>query len=418
MRKYSYSQIRKCKEVIFMPEETYKFVIVGGGLAGVSAVQGIREFDKEGSVLLIGKEKSLPYHRPPLSKKLWLGEKRVDEIFVYDEQFYERNSVKVVTGTEVTALNADRKTISCENGSIYRFDRLLLATGGIPRTLPIPGGALDGICYFRYLDDYLRMRSEAAEGKSAVIIGGGFIGSEIAAVLNANKVDVTMIFPASYLVHRVFPEYLGKAIQGRYIERGIKIFAGDKPVSFSREESRFLTHTANGKQIESDMLIVGVGMAPSMELAQGAGLKTGNGIIANEYLQTSHPDIYVAGDNAWFPYLALGRSMRLEHWDNALNQGLWAGRSMAGAHEPFNYMPYFFSDLFEFGYEAVGEVNAELETFADWQKENDTGVIYYLRDGKVRGVMMCNVWDKVDAARELIRKAERVTAEDLRGAIR
>lgn len=401
-----------------MPEETHKFVIVGGGLAGASAVQGIREYDKDGSILLIGKEKNLPYHRPPLSKKLWLGQKRVDEIFVNDEPFYDRNSVTVVTGTEVTALDAGRKTITCENGVTYRFDRLLLATGGMPRTLSIPGGALEEICYFRYLDDYLRMRSEAAEGKSAVVIGGGFIGSEIAAVLNANKVDVTMIFPASHLVDRVFPEYLGKAIQSRYIERGIKILAGDKPVSFSHEESRFLTRTANGNQIESDMLIVGVGITPSIELADIAGLKTGNGIITNEYLQTSHPDIYAAGDNAYFPYLTLGRSMRVEHWDNALNQGLWAGRNMAGAHESFNYMPYFFSDLFEFGYEAVGEVSAKLETFADWQKENDTGVIYYLEDGKVRGVMMCNVWEKVDAARELIRKAERVTTEDLREAIR
>ena len=140
--------------------------------------------------------------------------------------------------------------------------------------------------------------------------------------------------------------------------------------------------------------------------------------MVNEYLQTSDPDIYAAGDNANFPYTALGKRMRVEHWDNALNQGKWAGRNMAGAGEPYTYMPYFFSDLFEFGYEAVGEVDARLETFADWQKENDTGVVYYLRDGRVRGVMLCNVWDKVEAARELIRRAARVTPEDLRGAIR
>ena len=166
------------------------------------------------------------------------------------------------------------------------------------------------------------------------------------------------------------------------------------------------------------MVIVGIGIAPYLDLARNAGLQTANGIIVDEYLQTSLPDIYAAGDNAFFPYQALGKQTRIEHWDNALNQGKWAGRNMADAREPFTYMPYFFSDLFEFGYEAVGEVDARLETFADWQKENDTGVIYYLKDGKVKGAMMCNVWEKVEAARTLIRKGETMTPEKLRGAIR
>jgi NADPH-dependent 2,4-dienoyl-CoA reductase/sulfur reductase-like enzyme len=166
------------------------------------------------------------------------------------------------------------------------------------------------------------------------------------------------------------------------------------------------------------MVIAGVGIAPSLDLPRKAGLQTANGIIVDDYLQASLPDIYAAGDVAFFPYRALGKQTRVEHWDNALNQGKWAGRNMAGAREPFTYMPYFFSDLFEFGYEAVGEVDARLETFADWQKENDTGVIYYLRDGQVRGAMMCNVWDKVEAARELIRKAEPVSKDSLRGLIR
>lgn len=146
-------------------------------------------------------------------------------------------------------------------------------------------------------------------------------------------------------------------------------------------------------------------------------MTVGNGIVVNEYLETSQPDIYAAGDNAFFPYQALGKQMRIEHWDNALSQGMWAGRNMAGAREPFTYQPYFFSDLFEFGYEATGEVDARLETFADWQKENSTGVIYYLRDEKVRGVMMCNVWGKIDVARAMIRRGETVTLEQLRGAI-
>jgi 3-phenylpropionate/trans-cinnamate dioxygenase ferredoxin reductase subunit len=401
-----------------MGDQSYEYIIVGGGLAGASAVEGIRERDKEGAILLIGAEKHLPYDRPPLTKKLWFGKKKVEDIFLHDQKFYDQNGVMLEQGVMVTALDPKRKKVTTSIGREFRFQKLLLATGGVPRTLPIPGGDLDGICYFRTLDDYLKLRRESTEGKKAVVIGGGFIGSEIAAALAMNKIDVTMIFPDSYLVSRVFPEYLGRALVDQFLSRGIKVLANEKPSVFSKQGGRFTTHTASGKKIESDMVIVGIGVAPSLDLSRRAGLQTANGVIVDEYLQASLPDIYAAGDIALFPYKVLGKQTRVEHWDNALNQGKWAGLNMAGAHKPYDYMPYFFSDLFEFGYEAVGEVDAQLETFADWQKENDTGVIYYLKDGKVRGVMMCNVWDKVPVARELILKAASMTPASLRGAIR
>ncbi len=397
--------------------DSYKYIIVGGGLAGASAVKGVRERDRDGPVLLIGHEEHQPYNRPPLTKKLWFGKNKVEDIFVNDKQFYQSNSIVLLLGNDVIGIDVGAKTITTAKGERYEFEKLLLATGGFPRKLPIPGGDLEGIVYYRYLDDYLKVRSEVGTDKSAVIIGGGFIGSEIAAALNINRVRVTIIFPGSYLVDRVFPDYLGKAVQSRFQERGVEILSGDRPDSFSRNGEKFITNTANGSKIESDILIVGIGITPSIELAKRAGLQTGNGIVVNEYLQTSNPDIFAAGDNALFPYQALSQQMRVEHWDNALNQGLWAGRNMAGAKEPYDYMPYFFSDLFEFGYEAVGEVDSRLETIADWRKENDTGVVYYLKDNRVRGVMMCNVWEKVEAARELIRKGERVTPERLRGVI-
>ena len=401
-----------------MPVKTYEYVIIGGGLAGGSAVQGIRELDKKGSILLIGGEQHLPYDRPPLSKKLWFGQKKVEEIFLHPREFYDQSGVDLLLYTFVTSLDAKKKTITDDKGQTFRYGKLLLATGGVPTMLPIPGGDSKGICYYRNLDDYLRMRKEATEGKSAVVIGGGFIGSEIAAALTINKIKVTMLFPGSYICSHVFPKYLAGAMQQRFTQRGVNILTGDTPVSFARSGGRFITTTKAGKRIESDIVIVGIGIKPSVELAMGAGLQTGNGIVLNEYLQSSDADIYAAGDNALFPYQVLGKEMRLEHWDCALNQGKHAGRNMAGAREPFTYMPYFFSDLFEFGYEAVGEVNADLETFADWQKENDTGVIYYLKEGKVRGTMMCNVWDKVEAARELIKKRQNSSPESLRDAIR
>ncbi len=401
-----------------MPEEAYTYAIVGGGLAGASAIQGIRELDKKASILLIGTEKHLPYDRPPLTKKLWFGQKKVEEIFVHNQDFYDQNGVKLVLGKRVMALDAKQRIVTVEQGISFHYERLLLATGATPRALSIPGGNLDGISYYRYLDDYLGITREASEGKSVAVIGGGFIGSEIAAALNVNKMEVTMIFPSTHLCSRVFPDALGKAMSSYYLKRGVKILAGEKPTSITRRRNRFSIQTANGKQIVTDLVIVGIGVIPETKLAKGAGLKVGNGIIVNEYLLTSNPNIYAAGDNALFPYQALGRQMRIEHWDNAVNQGKSAGRNMAGAHEPFTYMPYFFSDLFEFGYEAVGDVNARLESYADWKKENDTGVIYYLEDRKVRGVMMCNTWEKVEAARELIRKAEIIPPQNLQGLIR
>ncbi len=388
-----------------------QYVIVGGGLTGASAVEGIREVDQKGSILLIGSERHLPYDRPPLSKKLWFGQKKVQEIFLHDESFYDRHCIELKLGVRIMAIDPRQKIITDERGQTYGYEKLLLATGGVPRRLSIPGGDLEEICYYRGLDDYLRMRQEATEGKLALVIGGGFIGSEIAAALHINKVEVTMVFPSPYLCDRVFPDYLGRAMQERYRERGIRVLTGVAPASFGRKGGRIVTQIKDGQGIESDVVIVGVGINPDVELARAAGLETGNGIVVNSYLQTSHPDIYAAGDNAWFPYEALRQNLRIEHWDNAQNQGKWAGRNMAGARKPFDYMPYFFSDLFEFGYEAVGEVDSRLETIPCWQKENDTGVIYYLKDKIVRGVMMCNVWEKVDAGRELIRKAEKAGPE-------
>jgi NAD(P)H-nitrite reductase large subunit len=400
-----------------MAEQIYRYVIVGGGLTGGAAVEGIREVDASGLILLIGEENHLPYDRPDLTKKLWFGKKTLEQVFPHDRQHFLDRDVELALGDRVVALDAANKEVVDARGETYHYERLLLATGGIPRSLPIPGSDLQGIYYYRYLDDYVRIRSEATAGKSALVIGGGFIGSEITAALNMNGVAVSMLFPTAYLCDRVFPAYLGQAVMERFREKGVSILTGDAPTAFEKRDGRFLTTTREGRTLESDILIVGVGIMPATQLAEDAGAAIENGIVVNEYLETSIPGIYAAGDNAFFSYQALGRRTRIEHWDNAVTQGKWAGRNMAGAGEPYTHMPYFFSDLFEFGYEAVGDVDSRLQTYADWQKENDTGVIYFLEDSKVRGIMMINVWDKVDAAREIIRRGESVSAESLRGVL-
>jgi 3-phenylpropionate/trans-cinnamate dioxygenase ferredoxin reductase subunit len=400
-----------------MPEKAAKYIIVGGGRAGASAVQGIREVDPEGRIILAGVEEHLPYNRPPLTKDLWFGTQKVEDVFIDSRDYYDRNGVKLLEGTRIVSVDPGAHTVSDAKGVTYRYEKLLLATGGAPRRLPIPGRDLEGLSYYRFLDDYERLRPAAAPGGKAIVIGGGFIGSEIAAALTMSKVEVTMVFPEPHLCARIFPASLGQALTAYYTGQGVTIVSDDLPAAVERRDGRFVVRTSKGLELEAGIVVGGIGVRPETGLAEAAGLKTGDGIVVDAGLRTSAPEIYAAGDVARFPHHALGTMTRIEHWDNAMAQGRQAGRNMAGAGEPFTYMPYFFSDLFKFGYEAVGEIDPRLETFMDWQKENDTGVIYYLRDGRVRGVMNCNIWRKLDPAREIITRGAKVGPADLKGAI-
>jgi NADPH-dependent 2,4-dienoyl-CoA reductase/sulfur reductase-like enzyme len=391
-----------------MADHSSEYLIVGAGLAGTSAALGIRECDTKSTITIIGAEAQIPYDRPPLSKKLWFGKKEVKDIFLQDRAFYDQNNISLFLGRRVVTLDPKSKTVTDDKRETHSYQKLLLATGGTPQILQVPGGDLAGIYYYRTLDDYERLRAEAVPGASAVIIGGGFIGSEMAAALCINKLKVTMIYPSTHLCDRVFPEDLGAAMEQVFRDRGVRILKGRKPVSFGRKGSRFIVTLSDGEKIESDLVIAGIGIKPAVGPAEQALLTTGDGIIVNEYLQTSHPDVFAAGDNVRLSNPSTGQQAHMEHWDNARSQGRHAGRNMAcavaGRLEPFTYLPYFFSDLFEFGYEAVGEVDSRMDTITDWKKPFNTGVIYYLKDGRIRGAMMCNVWEKVEEIRDMIRR--------------
>jgi len=394
----------------------FDYLIVGAGNAGVSALDGIRELDRSGSILVVGAEAHLPYDRPPLTKQLWFGKKTVDEIFLHEREYFEREHVELASGERVTEIHPGEKTILTDQGRSERYGKLLLATGGTPRRLKIPGAELENVFYYRTLDDYVEL-SRAPQGMSILVVGGGFIGAEIAAALSMHDARVTMIFPGRLMLERIFPEALARSIHEQYERRGVRILSEDAPISFARRGDRLAVDTREGKHLACDSIVVGAGIAPEVALASATGLVVENGIEVSESLESSVPDIYAAGDNANFPYAALGKRMRIEHWDNAVAQGKAAGRNMAGAGKPFDYMPYFYSDLFDFGYEAVGDVSSALETYADWESENETGVVYYLEDGRVRGVMLCNVWGKLDEARALIQAGAQVSARDLHGAV-
>jgi len=393
------------------------YVIIGGGLAAVSAVKGIRSIDKSGSLVLLGSEPYLPYHRPPLTKGLWTGKKKIEQIFVENPSFFEDNNVSVFLSTKVTGVYLSKRKVVSENGNEFTFEKLLFATGGTPRKLSIPGGDLEGICYFRYLDDYKTISPLAKKGVRAVVIGGGFIGSELSASLSENNVEVIHIFREKYLCSRVFPPDLGAAMASRYRERGIRLYPEQSPVEITKKNEKFFVRTDKGNLFEAEIIIAGLGIIPGFEIAKNCGLRTANGIIVNEFLQTSDSEVFACGDVAIFPYKALSRTMRIEHWDNALNQGEHAGKNMAALHEPYVYMPYFFSDLFDFGYEAVGDVNSELEAVSVWAEPYNKGIIYYLGDGQITGVMLCGVWGKVDVARRLIEDKVSVKRAELKNLI-
>lgn len=382
-------------------ENRFKYIIVGGGLAGASAVEGIREHDKSGSLALFGKEQHLPYDRPPLSKGLWLGKTTVEKLPVHDKQFYTERHVHLHLGAEINIIDREKKEVRDSEGKSHRYEKLLIATGGVPRILPFGG---DAIHYFRTVDDYHMLNNASEKMDEFILLGGGFIGAELAAALTMKNKKVTLVFPDRLLLHRVLPHDLAEYVTEYYGARGVNVLADSLPTSVESVNGRKQVTTKNGKLFSGEMVIAAIGLNLNIDVASAAGLKIDNGIDVNNILQTSDPDIFAAGDVAYFPAKSLDKKIRVEHWNNAQTQGKYAGENMAGAGKPYDYLPYFYSDLFDLGFEAVGDLDSRMETFADWKEKYREGVVYYLREDKVKGVLLWNVWDKVDAARDLINR--------------
>jgi len=387
----------------------YPYLIIGGGMTAAAAVDGIREVDATGGIGLISAELDVPYDRPPLSKALWKG-KPMDVIW----RKTENKGVEIHLGRTVKEIFPQQKRVVDDKGDVFTYQKLLLATGGKPRRLPFGG---DQIIYFRTLPDYRHLRALTETGRRFAVIGGGFIGSEIAAALAMNGKEVVMIFPGKAIGDRVFPSPLAQFVTSFYRQKGVEILAGEEIVGLETLGNQHVLKTRTNREIVVDGVVAGVGIEPNVELAQTIGLEVENGIIVDEFLRTSLPDIYAAGDLAAFYNPALGKRIRVEHEDNANAMGRLAGRNMAGKFEPYHHLPFFYSDMFDLGYEAVGELDSRLETFADWKRPNEEGVIYYLQNGRVRGVLLWNVWDQVEAVRQLIAEPGPFTAKDLKGRL-
>jgi 3-phenylpropionate/trans-cinnamate dioxygenase ferredoxin reductase component len=383
----------------------YKYIIVGGGMTGDAAVKGIREIDKDGSVLMVSSESNPPYSRPPLTKGLW---KDTPEEKIW-KKTGEQN-VEIILNSGVAVINTD-KSITLYRGDKLTYDKLLLATGGTPRTLPFDG---ENIIYYRTYDDYKKLRTIADKNDNFAVIGGGFIGSEIAAALTRNGKKVTMIFPGKYIGERIFPKHLAEFVTNYYISKGVNLLAGDTVNSIESKNDLYTLGTKNGNTLTANCVIGGIGIKPNTALADSAGIKTDNGINVDEFLMTSRPDVYAAGDAANFYNPLLGKRIRVEHEDNANKMGKHAGKVMAGKEEPYDYLPFFYSDLFELGYEAIGELDPNLEIYEDWKEKYKEGVVYYMKNSRVRGVLLWNVWSQVDEARKLIAEKGPFKPEDLK----
>ncbi|MBN9463766.1 MAG: FAD-dependent oxidoreductase [Burkholderiales bacterium] len=388
----------------------HKYVIVGGGMTAAAAIGGIREIDADGSIAVICAEMHPPYDRPPLSKALWSGQKT--------EEAVSRDAggpgVAIHLGRRAVALDAANKTVTDDAGNVYAYDKLLLATGGAPRRLPF---ADDGTIYYRTLDDYRQLRRLADRDAGFAVIGGGFIGSEIAAALAMNGKRVTMVFPEEGIGARVYPKGLSSFLNGYFRDKSVTVLPAQSVTGLRRDGTRVLLGTSGAGEVAADAVVAGLGILPAVELAQAAGLAVDNGIVVDEQLRTSHPDIHAAGDVANFYNPALDRRMRVEHEDNANTMGRTAGRNMAGRAEPYHHLPYFYSDLFDLGYEAVGELDARLDMVEDWKEPFRKGVVYYLREGRVRGVLLWNTWGQLETASAMIAAKASHSPGELAGAI-
>ena len=388
----------------------YPYLVVGGGMAADAAVRGIRELDSQAEIGLIGAEADPPYARPPLSKALWKGDP-VESVW---RKTSEVAAVELHLGRRATSVDVHRKIVVDDRGASHTFDKLLLATGGTPRRLSSGG---NDVIYFRTLEDYRKLRALAEQHKTFAVIGGGFIGSEIAAALTLQGCKVTLIAPGEGIGARLFPPDLAAFLVTYYREKGVDVRSG-QVTHVGRDGSQVVVEAGSGFRVTVDAVVAGIGIVANTELASAAGLVVDDGIVVNEHLQTSHGDIFAAGDVARFEAPALGTRIRVEHEDNALTMGHAAGRAMAGDQSPYTHLPSFYSDLFDLGYEAVGAMDPQGETVADWKDAFREGVVYYLSGGRVRGVLLWNTWGQVDAARALIAEPGPFNASNLKGRLR
>jgi 3-phenylpropionate/trans-cinnamate dioxygenase ferredoxin reductase subunit len=382
------------------------YVIAGASLAGAKAAETLRDEGFDGDIVLIGAEQERPYERPPLSKGYLLGSDSRDSVYVHAADWYAEHGVDLREGVTVTAIDRSARTLATSSGAQVSYDRLLLATGASPRRLDFPGSDREEVLYLRTLGDSDRLRSAFQRGIRVVVAGAGWIGLETAAAARTAECPVTVLEPQPGALHdQVGPE-LGAVFADLHRAHGVEFRFGEKAVEFRPG----MVITSGGAQIPADVLVVGIGAAPNDDLAARAGLETGNGVLTDEALRTSDPDIFAAGDVANSVNPLLGRRVRVEHWANALNGGPAAARSMLGRPVRYDQVPYFYSDQYDLGMECAGLPSPGTYDQVLYRGDRTTRefIAFWLSGGSVIAGMNVNVWDVNDDIQSLIRAARPV----------
>jgi 3-phenylpropionate/trans-cinnamate dioxygenase ferredoxin reductase subunit len=367
-----------------------KYLLIGGGLASSQAAKQLRQLDPQATITLVTEDPHEPYDHPPLSKDFLRGEMPKEKVFFDDPSFYEAQKIDLKLGMAVTKLSPSSKTATLANGSTVRYDKALIATGGRPVHLKIPGAVLPGVHYLRTLNDAMALSAAATPGSFAVLIGAGFIGVEVAASLAQRGVQVTVIETGPHIWPRFADETLAGAIQGHCAAKGIAFRTGESVTEIQQQNKRLAVRLKSGAVLPCNFVCIGVGILPNVELAQQAGLTVANGIVVDEYLQTSQTDIYAAGDVANYVDPLFGKRRRVEHWGHAEYSGQLAGYNMAGARRPYDLLTYVWSDIFDLHLEFAGDEQEHDQMLLRGQLEKLSCIILYLKRHQLQAYFAIN----------------------------
>jgi len=389
-----------------------RYCIVGGGYAAAAAIEGIRSRDQTGDILMLSRENHRPYRRPLLTKELLLGTASLDRLPLHPDEWYAEQKVDVRLRHEVIEVDAEGRRLWDERGEVIEFGDLLLATGCRPRRLHAEGAEISSVRYFRDLEDYLDLESRLDRVQHLTLVGGGFTSVEMAGALRARGKEITLVIPDEYPLHRLLPRDLGAPLLDYLREMGVETVSGDTLVKI--EELNGLVHarTLLGNELDTQLVLVDQGGEPLVDLAEAAGIAIDDGIVVDEYGRSSNPHVWAAGDVAEYPCLALNVIMRVEGSDHAEHHGHTVGANMAGANEPYTHLPLKWFRVGDLQFEGVGELWARLATEIVWMQPGREGVVFYLRDDVIRGVLLINVPERLEWARGLIRDAHPMTSAE------
>jgi 3-phenylpropionate/trans-cinnamate dioxygenase ferredoxin reductase subunit len=380
---------------------TRTLAVVGASLAGAKTAEAARDAGFDGRIVLIGDEPGPPYERPPLSKDILRGDKGTEAARVHPDGFYLERSIELINDRAI-ALDTATRTISLAGAESITFDTAVLATGAAPRPLDVPGAGLAGVHYLRTIDDSVRLRDAIRAASRVAVIGAGWIGSEVAASARQMGADVVLIDPGAVPLRRALGDEIGAVFAALHADNGVHLRMGTGVAGLRGNKTVEEVVLDDGRVEAADVVVVGVGVTPRTDLADAAGLRVDNGVLVDEHLATGVPGLFAAGDaaNAWHPHY--GRHLRVEHWANALNQGITAGRNAAGNHDAYTRLPYFFSDQYDLGMEYVGYAAADDEVVVRGDRHGREFIAFWRRDGVVTAAMNVNVWDVVDDLKAII----------------